>query len=71
MAKKSRRARRRVTTVAQPVRVSAPARLPVSQPVATEVDLEEYRYVVDDLKRIAVIALALLGLLVVLAVVIR
>ncbi|MGQ9600645.1 MAG: hypothetical protein ACUVWZ_14675 [Anaerolineae bacterium] len=72
MAKKSRRARRRMSTIAQPVRVSQTqtVRIPVSQPVAREVNLEEYRYVVEDLKRIALIALMLLALLLVLAVLI-
>jgi hypothetical protein len=52
------------------VRVSRTRRL-APEPEVRDVDFsEEYRYVVDDLKRIFVIAVALLVLLVVLAVLI-
>jgi hypothetical protein len=68
MAKKSRRARRRATTAAQPVRVSKPSQTLSASAAAKEVDFaSEYHYVVEDLKRIAITAAALLILLVVLA----
>jgi hypothetical protein len=68
MAKKSRRARRETARAAQPVRVTHPVRPRATQAVAKEVDFsEEYSYVIEDLKRIGLIALALLVLLVVLA----
>jgi hypothetical protein len=67
MAKKSRRARRQVQTVAQPVRIAQPHPTPASAP-ASKVDFaKEYHYVVEDLRRIAIIAAALLVLLVALA----
>jgi len=66
MAKKSRKARRQ-SGAAQPVRISRPVR-PLSAGTASEVNFaEEYHYVVEDLKRITIIALALLVLLIVLA----
>ncbi len=66
MAKKSRRARRQASTVAQPVRVSRPAR-PQTEGPAKEINFsEEYHYVLEDLRRIALIAVALLVLLIVL-----
>ena len=66
MAKKSRRARRRATTAAQPVRVSKPSK--TLSAAAKEVDFSsEYHYVIEDLKRIAITAAGLLILLVVLA----
>lgn len=68
MAKKSRRARSRGAKVAQPVRISRPARTIVGEGSTKEVDFaKEYDYVVEDLKRIAIIALILFVLLVVLA----
>ena len=68
MAKKSRRARRQASRAAQPVRISQPARAKAAKAAAEEVDFSvEYHYVVEDLKRIAVIALVLLVLLVVAA----
>ena len=71
MAKKSRRARRRAAEAAQPVHISRPIRPVSTDLVDKEVDFgKEYHYVVEDLKRIAFIALALLVLLVVLALVI-
>ncbi len=71
MAKKSRRARRRVPQGAQPVRISRPTRPLAAQAAPKEVDFaKEYHYVVEDLKRIAIIAVALLVLLIVLAFVI-
>lgn len=70
MAKKSRRARRQAMGDARPVQVSRPVR-PVAQQTAKQVDFaKEYHYVVEDLKRIAIIASALLVLLIVLAFVI-
>jgi hypothetical protein len=68
MAKKSRRARREASRGAQPVRVTRPVRPRVTQVAVKEVDFsEEYSYVIEDLKRIGLIALALLALLVVFA----
>jgi len=67
MAKKSRRARRRASTATQPVRVSRPVR-PQSKEAVEDVDFAvEYHYVIEDLRRIAIIALALLVLLIVVA----
>jgi len=70
MAKKSRRAYR-ATSAPQRVQISRPAR-PLATPIeAKEVDFtQEYHYVLEDLRRIAIIAVALLALLVVLALVI-
>ncbi len=71
MAKKSRRARRPIPAPAQPVRIVQPVRTPVTRTPVREVDFaREYHYVVEDLKRIAIIALCLLVLLIVLAVII-
>lgn len=71
MTKKSRRARRRTANVAQPVRLQQPARSLSSQAAAKEVDFaEEYGYVIQDLRRIAITAAALLVLLVALAMII-
>ena len=71
MAKKSRRARRRTESAAQPVRVSRPERPVAAQAAVKQVDfVAEYYYVVEDLKRIAIIAAALLALLIALAVLI-
>lgn len=71
MAKKSRRARKPVVVPAQPVRITRPVQSPVTRTSVKEVDFaEEYHYVVEDLKRIAIIALCLLVLLIVLAVII-
>jgi hypothetical protein len=68
MAKKSRRARRRARTAAQPVRITQPTATLASVPTTKEVDFsEEYHYVIEDLKRIAITAVALLVLLIVLA----
>ena len=68
MAKKSRRARRRAHTAAQPVRITQPAATLASAPTTQEVDFsEEYHYVIEDLKRIAITAVALLVLLIALA----
>ncbi len=68
MSKKSQRTRRQAPVVAQPVRVPRPVRPPVTQNKVKEVNFaEEYHYVVEDLKRIAVIALLLLALLIILA----
>lgn len=70
MAKKSRRARRQAASTAQPVRVSRPLR-PQAEASAQEVNFsEEYHYVVEDLRRIGIIALALFVLLIALVLVI-
>jgi hypothetical protein len=67
MAKKSRRARRRSTTAAQPVRISKPSQTLSGPAASQEVDFaSEYHYVIEDLKRIAITAAVLLILLVVL-----
>ena len=72
MAKKSRRARQGASQAAQPVRISRPVQPAVSQAAAKEVDFaKEYHYVVEDLKRIAIIASALLILLIVMTLIIR
>ncbi len=69
MAKKSRRARQASTTV-QPVRIARAASSQSMAKEANDVDFRtEYHYVVEDLKRIGLIALVLLVLLVVLALV--
>jgi hypothetical protein len=66
MAKKSRRARRTASQAAQPVRIARPA---ASEAKVKEVDFaKEYHYVIEDLRRIAITAAALLVLLIVLAV---
>ena len=71
MAKKSRRARRRASSAAQPVRISRPAQPLASPARSKEVEFAvEYHYVIEDLKRIAIIAALLLILLVVLALII-
>ena len=68
MAKKSRRARKS-SKAAQPVRIKGPAQPQSRAAKVQEVDFaKEYRYVVEDLKRIAITAVALLILLIVLAV---
>ena len=68
MAKKSRRARRRATGAAQSARISRPVRPLVTEAAPKVVDFSaEYHYVVEDLKRIAIIAVALLVLLIALA----
>lgn len=68
MAKKSRRARRRAHNVAQPVRISQPVKAAAAQTAPQEMDFsKEYHYVIEDLRRIAIIALVLLILLIALA----
>lgn len=70
MAKKSRRARRRASGTAQPVRISRPAQSQVAESRGSGVNFAvEYHYVVEDLKRIGIIAFVLLVLLIVLALV--
>jgi hypothetical protein len=65
MAKKSRRARRAERQVAQPVRISRPSQ---TKSAPKRVDFaQEYHYVIEDLKRIGITAVALLILLVVAA----
>ena len=67
MAKKSRRARRQATDTARPVRITRPSR-PLAEAKPKEVEFsKEYHYVIEDLKRIAIIAAVLLALLIVLA----
>lgn len=69
MAKKSRRARKANGSV-RPVHITRPVRPMAVESAPKEVDFaKEYHYVVEDLKRIAIIALALLILLIVLAIV--
>ena len=69
MAKKSRRARSKSPKAAQPVRIKGPAQPEPKAVKAQEVDFaKEYRYVVEDLRRIAITAAALLVLLIVLAI---
>lgn len=75
MAKKSRRSRKRRPKM-QPQTAAAvpPARIEKkpAAPKPTEVDFsEEYRYVIADLKRIGILAAAMMGLLVVLSFIIR
>jgi len=74
MAKKSRRSRQQVTVVGEegePVRIARPIRPPAAEVPAKKVDFAgEYHYVIEDLKRIAIYAVALFVLLIVLAVVI-
>ena len=70
MAKKSRRARR-APVASQPVQIARPSRQLSTQAAPKEVDFsKEYHYVLEDLKRIAIIAGVLLVLLLVLALVI-
>ncbi len=67
MAKKSRRVRRQASSSAQPVRIQRSQPVRVSQ-APEQVDFsQEYHYVIQDLKRIAIIAAGLLALLIVLA----
>jgi hypothetical protein len=70
MAKKSRKARRPTSKAAQPVRSARPSQLVAAEAVPQDVDFaKEYHYVVEDLRRIAITAFALLVLLIVLAVI--
>jgi hypothetical protein len=70
MAKKSRRARRRAPSSAQPVRIQRDERARAAQTTG-EVDFsKEYHYVVEDLRRIAIIAAGLFVLLIVLVLII-
>jgi hypothetical protein len=67
MAKKSRRARRAARR-SRAVRLAEPAKPLEAKVEASEVDFSsEYHYVVEDLKRIGIIAAGLLVLLIVLA----
>jgi hypothetical protein len=69
MAKKSRRARQ-TSKRAQPVRINRSVRPLAADATPKKVNFaEEYHYVLEDLKRIAIIALALLILLIILAIV--
>jgi hypothetical protein len=71
MSKKSRRARRRASGTAQPVRISRPSRPLKTGTQAQEIDFaQEYHYVIEDLKRIAITAAALMVLLIVLTLII-
>lgn len=68
MAKKSRRARRKARTVAEPVRISKPRQPLAAEASSKEVDFAvEYHYVLEDLKRIGITALGLLILLIAVA----
>lgn len=68
MAKKSRRARRRASAAARPAHISRPVRPLATDSAPKQVDFAaEYAYVIDDLRRIAIIALALMVLLIALA----
>jgi hypothetical protein len=68
MAKKSRRARRQAPRVDQPVRITQPTSKLAFETASEEVDFaKEYHYVIEDLRRIAITAAALLVLLIVLA----
>jgi hypothetical protein len=70
MAKKSRRARQASKSV-QPVRINRPIRPLAVDTAPKQVNFaEEYHYVIEDLRRIALIALGLLILLIVLALII-
>lgn len=70
MAKKSRRAYR-APSGPQRVQISRPVRPLATQTESKEVNFkQEYQYVLEDLRRIAIIAGALLVLLVVLALII-
>jgi hypothetical protein len=70
MAKKSRRARQASKSV-QPVRINRPVRPLAADAAPKQVNFaEEYHYVIEDLRRIAIIALGLLILLIALALVI-
>ena len=68
MAKKSRRARQEARTSVRPVRISPPSHPLASEAAPREVDFsKEYHYVIEDLRRIAITAAALLALLFLLA----
>jgi cell division protein FtsX len=72
MTKKKRRTRApgSVAIPAQAVPVARPIRAPQPEPRAKEVDFRrEYHYVLEDLKRIAVYAVALIALLILMAVI--
>jgi hypothetical protein len=70
MAKKSRRARR-TSQRRRSVRVAEPVQPLVTEVPSEEVDFaEEYHYVLEDLRRIGIIAVVLLMLLVALAILI-
>jgi hypothetical protein len=70
MTKKSRKARRGSPRTARPVRIARPSQLVVPEAPPQKVDFsKEYHYVIEDLRRIAITALALLVLLIVLAIV--
>jgi hypothetical protein len=67
MAKKSRRVRRQGRSSAQPVRIKRGQEARVPQ-VVEQVDFsQEYHYVVQDLRRIAIIAAGLMALLIIVA----
>jgi hypothetical protein len=70
MAKKSRRARRS-SQRRRSVRVAEPVQPLVTEVPSQEVDFaEEYHYVLEDLRRIGIIAVVLLMLLIALAILI-
>jgi hypothetical protein len=71
MAKKSRRPGRRPPRPARPVRIARSSQHQALGSTSKEVDFsKEYDYVLEDLKRIAIIAAALLVLLIALALII-
>lgn len=71
-ARKTRRAKKRRSTgrQRQPIGVVQEAATAASQPESSNF-AEEYQYVIADLKRIFILAAAMLALLIVLAVVLR
>jgi hypothetical protein len=83
MGKKSKRAARKrraaikpQVPAVRPTTATAPAvqaaRKPAAAPSPTVVDFsKEYRYVISDLKRIGILAAAIMGLLIVLSFIIR
>lgn len=72
MAKKSRRSRKRQKARAvQPAQTRPRPVAPADEPDSPAVDFGEYRYVMVDLQRVAILAGALFALLVVLSFVIR
>ena len=70
MAKKSRRARRRSTAAAQPVRISDKGQTQAQKSQTKEVDFPtEYHYVVEDLRRLAITGTGLFVVLFALAII--
>jgi hypothetical protein len=70
MAKKSRRARRRASAAAQPVRISDRGQTEARKSKVKEIDFaKEYHYVIEDLKRLAITGAGLFVVLFALAIV--